>query len=380
MRICQIISVPMPPREGIGYYAWNLARFLVMKGHVMHVVTRGERGKPQYEVVDGIAVWRPRFYPCYPFHVHLHGLFTQRLVRRLEGDVDLFHLHTPLPPPIRSIRPILLTIHSMVLASIRSQCTCYVQDVPQRLQAPVSALIERRLFDLSSKVTAVSKAAARDAESLLLASAGSIQVTWNGVDTCFFSPGAKEAPTSGLLLFVGRLSPAKGLADLVQAMTQVARQHPGAKLSIAGSGSFYRNLTSLIRQSGLEWRITLLGHVGSRERLRDLYREAWVLVLPSHRESMPTVVLEAMACGTPVISTRVGSVPDVITHGVNGLLVRTHAPEELAQAICGLLDDTRSRAQLAAAARSTVSERFSWEKVGTTYLSCYQMLLNRDYR
>jgi glycosyltransferase involved in cell wall biosynthesis len=375
MRVCMVISVPLPPGEGIGYYTWNLSRFLLSQGHQVQIITRGERGKPPREVLDGIPIWRPPFYPTYPFHVHLHGLFLQRLVRRLEGEIDIFHLHTPLPPPLRTQRPVLLTVHSMMLADVRSRRTESLFDVLSKLQAPVSTRIERRLFRISGRIAAVSQAAARDMQPLLLHEGKTVEVTWNGVDTGFFSPDGNEIPESGTLLFVGRLAPGKGLADLVQAMTQVARQVPGARLLVAGDGPLHKKLGSLIAQSGLEGQIELLGHVQSRERLRTLYRESWAFVLPSHHESMPTVVLEAMACGTPVISTRVGSVPDFIVDGSNGLLVPPRAPEAMAGAISKLLGDQELCARLGAAARRTVEDRFSWQAVGAAYLRCYRALL-----
>ena len=81
MRICMVISVPLPPEEGIGHYVWNLSRFLAGKGHEVQIITRAERGKPPFEVMEGMQLWRPRFYPVYPLHIHLHRPFVQRLVR-----------------------------------------------------------------------------------------------------------------------------------------------------------------------------------------------------------------------------------------------------------------------------------------------------------
>jgi len=111
-----ITSIPFPPTEGIGYYTWNLSRFLMNHGHQVQIITRGQRGKQSYEESENIPIWRPQFFPLYPFHVHSHKLFVQKLVNQIEEDVDLFHLHTPLPPPIQTKRPVLLTIHSMMLA------------------------------------------------------------------------------------------------------------------------------------------------------------------------------------------------------------------------------------------------------------------------
>ena len=359
----------MPPTEGVGYYVWNLSHFLVEQGHQVQIITRGQRGKPFCEELGAIPIWRPRFYPLYPLHVHLHGLFVQRLVRRLEADVDVFHLHTPLPPPICSRRPVLLTVHSMMLADARAQRTGSVFGLLIKLLAPVSHQIERRLLRTSRTVTAVSKTAAEHARRCLPQD-GQVEITWNGVDSHFFLANTHNSADPTHLLFVGRLAPGKGLEDLVQALELAVSRHPEVKMSVAGGGPLRGKITSLERH------VRLLGHVDSRERLRALYQQAWGLVLPSHHESLPTVILEAMACGTPVIATRVGSVPDVVADGLSGVLVPPRAPEQLAAAICRLLDDAVLRTRLGAAARRTVEECFTWRVVGGNYLRCYQALLN----
>jgi glycosyltransferase involved in cell wall biosynthesis len=374
MHICMVISVPMPPREGLGYYTWNLSRFLVGHGHQVQIITRGQRGKPAVEMLEGIPIWRPRFYPVYPFHVHLHGLFVQQLVRQLQDEGVLFHLHTPLPPPLRTRCPVLLTIHSLMLPDVQARRMESPIDIFHWLQSPVSTQIERQLFRISDRITTVSEAVARDVQPLLDRSGKSVEVTWNGVDTAFFSPDTRKASEPDSLLFVGRLAPGKGLSDLVQAMVGIVRRHPMARLRIAGHGPLHTKLKALVGQNGLAGQVELLGHVDSRNRLRDLYRDAWALILPSHHESMPTVLLEAMACGTPVISTDVGSVSDVVANGTNGLLIPPRAPGELARATCLLLSDAGLRNRLGTAARRSVEERFSWEAVGAAYLRCYRVL------
>jgi len=106
MRIGMIMSVPFPPGEGIGFYVWHLARNLTQLGHGVQIITRGNVGPTRREVVEGIPVWWVRFWPTYPLHVHLHSLFVDKLVRQLEPEIDLFHLHSPWSNiPARSAPP-----------------------------------------------------------------------------------------------------------------------------------------------------------------------------------------------------------------------------------------------------------------------------------
>ncbi|MCE5257581.1 MAG: glycosyltransferase family 4 protein [Chloroflexi bacterium] len=370
-----VISTALPPQEGLSFYVWNLSRFLVEQGHHVQIITRGEHGKPFYEALEGIPVWRPRFLPVYPLHVYLHGLFVQRLVKRLEPEVDIFHLHTPLPPPIRSTRPIMVTVHSLMLPDARSRRIEGVYDFLTKAQAPVCALIEKRLASISQQATAVSPPVAEAVQRLLPQKQGRVEVMWNGVDTRFFLPDSRIQANPGELLYVGRLAPGKGLHDLVQAFAITAALFPDIRLSIAGSGPLYDTLVSMIDESGLATRIRLVGHMSSREALRALYQQAWGLILPSHHEGLPGVMLEAMACGTPVIATRVGGIPGVITDGVNGLLVAPRAPDQLAGAISRLRKDAALRSRLGQAARRTIEEQFSWQVIGQHYVKCYAEML-----
>jgi glycosyltransferase involved in cell wall biosynthesis len=105
-----------------------------------------------------------------------------------------------------------------------------------------------------------------------------------------------------------------------------------------------------------------------------LYQRAAVFVHPAHYEGLPTVLLEAMACGRPVVATAVSGALDVIQPGENGLLVPPRNPSEMAAAILRLLADPAMAERLGRAARHTVEERYSWEKVGSRYLQLYQQL------
>src|SRR3954464_7899683 len=146
MRICMILSAPLPPREGIGFYAWNLAKHLSRLGHQVQLITRGAARRTSREVVDGITIWRPAFVPAYPFHVHLHGLFIDRIVRELEPEVDLFHLHTPLVKWPATSLPALVTVHTPMKSDTGAIPAASLLGWLIKLQAPVSYQLEQRLF------------------------------------------------------------------------------------------------------------------------------------------------------------------------------------------------------------------------------------------
>jgi glycosyltransferase involved in cell wall biosynthesis len=165
MRIAMVLSTALPPREGLGFYAWNLADRLRGLGHQVTFITRGEKNRPQQEVIDGFTIHRPSFFPIYPFHVHLHRLFLNQLVRRLEPDIDLFHVHSPLPPVVDTRRPVMLTVHSSVWNDTKSLRAGSAHEMMMKLQAPVSYRLENQLLKSASAISVVSTEMARVLES-----------------------------------------------------------------------------------------------------------------------------------------------------------------------------------------------------------------------
>lgn len=379
MRICLIFSEPFPPEEGIGFYVWNLSRYLTQFGHQVQIVTRGGVEKTSREVVGGVTIWRPPFFPLYPFHVHVHGAFVDKLLRTLETEVDLIHLHTPLVKRPKTKLPLLVTVHTPMKADTGAVTTDNLLGWLVKLQAPVSYRLEQQLFQ-QARLTAVSSSVAAELEEYGV-NRRQVRVLGNGVDTELFTPPANGARPNGraashpYALTVARLAPRKGVADLVACAAYVVQEAPDFRFLIAGAGPMEKALQAAIARRGLEENVILLGHVADRAQLIDLYRQATLFVHPAHYEGLPTVLLEAMACGSPVVTTAVSGALDVVAHECNGLLVPPRAPEQMAEAILRLLRDPVWAGQLGAAARETVETRYAWSIVAHNYVAEYQALL-----
>jgi glycosyltransferase involved in cell wall biosynthesis len=376
VRVCMITSSPLPPREGIGWYVWNLSRFLTSSGHRVQIITRGGPDQRACEVVGGISIWRPRHLPLYPFHVHAHGRFVQRRVESLQADVDLFHLHTPLPPPLNAGIPYLLTVHTPLMAERQAIRTTSLRALLIKLQIPISIRIERQLIAGADGIGAVAQSVA-DELGAYGVDPTRIRIVGNGVDTGRFCPVEErepDTPTEPIILAAGRLDVRKGLEDLIESMALVTKAFPRARLCIAGQGPLAGRLAHKSERLGLAKSVHFLGHLDQGEMV-ELYRAATVFVHAAHYEGLPTVLLEAMACARAVVATAVSGALDVVEHGANGLLVRPRAPAILAEAICSLLADAELRAGLGAAARRTVEEGFSWTVVGQKHVGYYQDLL-----
>lgn len=171
------------------------------------------------------------------------------------------------------------------------------------------------------------------------------------------SPGGR-AGESARVLYVGRLAPEKGLRVLLEAMRILReRLSPPPQLTIVGSdffGSDYGDtLIREVRASSLDEGVRFLGHVPYGEALFAVYDTHEVLVLPSLTEGFPQVLLEAMARGVPIVATRVGGVPRLVSSGQNGILVPAGDAVALAAAIEGVLGDPSLWRRLTAGGRAT---------------------------
>jgi glycosyltransferase involved in cell wall biosynthesis len=164
------------------------------------------------------------------------------------------------------------------------------------------------------------------------------------------STGAEAEPVE--VLFVGRLSPEKGIEELVAATE-------GMNLVVAGDGPLRRLVPDA------------LGFV-PHDELGDLYDRAAVVVCPSYREGLPLCVLEAMAHGKPVVASAVGGIPELVEDGVTGYLVEPGDVTGLRTAIERLLADPALRRRLGRAARARVAERCSWERVSAATVAAYE--------
>ena len=159
------------------------------------------------------------------------------------------------------------------------------------------------------------------------------------------------------ILFMGLLTPAKGLPELVEALAILRRRFPDAQLVCAGQGDG-AFLSAHARRLGVADAVFFPGWLDGEAKEAWMARAA-VFALPSHAEGMPMSLLEAMAAGLPAVASAVCAVPEVLEDGVNGLLVSPRDPAGLARALGRVLEDPQLAARLAGAARDTVRRRFA---------------------
>jgi glycosyltransferase involved in cell wall biosynthesis len=166
---------------------------------------------------------------------------------------------------------------------------------------------------------------------------------------------------ANVVLFLGRFGPRKGIYDLLQAIEIVKQRVPDVKLRCGGDGDV-EGVRARVSARGLESNVEVLGWVAGQAKEKELERAA-VYVLPSYAEGLPMGVLEAMAAGTPVVTTNVGGIPEAVDDGVNGYVIQPGDIAALADRIVRLLDDAALRDRFGAAARQKVEAVFCTERV-----------------
>jgi glycosyltransferase involved in cell wall biosynthesis len=173
---------------------------------------------------------------------------------------------------------------------------------------------------------------------------------------------------------VAALVPHKGQRYLIEAATLVLRQVPDARFVIAGDGELRPQLERQVKEHRLEKHVILAGF---RPDVLSLHRAFDIFVMSSVTEGLGTSLLDAMACGKPIVGTTAGGIPEVVADGVTGLLVPPRDPEALARALVTLLKDRGLRVQFGAAALARVRERFSAERMVQDTLRVYQRVVQR---
>ncbi|MGF1539573.1 MAG: glycosyltransferase family 4 protein [Pleurocapsa sp.] len=221
----------------------------------------------------------------------------------------------------------------------------------------------------------------------------------NGVDANYFVPPLSSRPQNRAnvphLLFVGRISPEKGIHDLIEAFIQVTEQYPQAVLTIVGphivvakeflfdlqpepevraleafySLDYLQYLKSRV-PSHLSSQIIFVGSL-PQNQLLSYYHQADVVINPSLSEAFGMSLVEAMATGTPVIATTIGGMPEIVDDGTNGLLVGPGNPQALARATVKLISDPVKAQIMGQAGRKKVLQSYSWEQITNSLISCY---------
>jgi glycosyltransferase involved in cell wall biosynthesis len=227
----------------------------------------------------------------------------------------------------------------------------------------------QRMFQGADQVVVLGQRDYQLATALLASDPKRVTILSN----CVPDPGPRPEPGSKppLILFLGRLSARKGVPELLTALAHPAMQALEWSAVLAGDGPL-EEYAAQAAEMGLSGRVRMPGWLG-QDDVRKLCAGADILVLPSRAEGLAMAVIEGLANGIAVVTTRVGAHEEVITDGLNGLFVPVGDPDALALAIAGLIADPARKSALASRGRETFLERFDM----ADYMSRLQPVYDR---
>jgi glycosyltransferase involved in cell wall biosynthesis len=398
---------------GQGVYLWFLARELARQGHEVDVFVGPPYPDPMpfaravHELPNhlfwekwfqgGGATVLPRRDPLRVFEpLHFYELaaswlgflpepfaFSVRAFRALAARVaqgaryDLVHDVQCLGWGLLGIRalglPVVTTIHHPLTVDRRAS---FARDLtlPQAIGTmqfyPVGmqAFVARR----ADRIFTSSTVSARDLQRDFRIAPERLRMVANGVDTELFRPDPDAVRDPNEILCVGRASdPNKGVRTLVEALALL----PGtARLTLVDDDSSENPARRRAAQLGCGDRLHLVGRI-STDELLALYRRAALVVVPSRHEGFGLPAAEAMACGTPVVASSAGALPEVVRTSGGGILVEPENPQALAKGIAHLLEQPEARARLGERGRRGVEAAYSWDRVAAATAEVYRELV-----
>jgi glycosyltransferase involved in cell wall biosynthesis len=361
-----------PVRGGVSSHVYGLAKELARRKHDVKVFTKRRSRRASAETAEyrGIAVRTlspsiPINFPVIPpSGGQMREVFSK-------GDFDIVHSHHAFTPtPLLALWqahsagiPSVLTNHSIPARGYDG----VIGDILSSALYPI-----RQYLNMADHIVAVSRAAA-DFMSLLVDYVP-ISVIANGVDCELFKPLPSIDRTGKRILYVSRLVNRKGPHVLIRAFKKVLASVPDAELVIVGEGYLKPVLEMMTYDLGLSESVRFLGDVGS-EMLTQTYSSSDVFVLPSlHAESFGMVLLEAMASEVPVIASRTGGVPEVVSDGKEGILVKPGDETELSEALMRLLTNENERSEMGRAGRKKALRDYDWKVIGGKIEELYRSL------
>ena len=203
-----------------------------------------------------------------------------------------------------------------------------------------------------------------------------IQVIPNAIDLSAFTPPLhRETKGPVRLLYVGRFNTFKSVETLVAAVGRLSHMEVGEfELNLVGEGEQRPVLARRVSELGLTRRGHFVGWV-ARDCIADHYRRADIFVTATTWEGMPNTVLEAMACGLPIVGTQASGLRDLVHDDINGYLVPIKDPDALAEALARLVDNGYERRRMGRESRKLAEREFAWEYIAEQYTRVYEQVL-----
>ncbi|MCL0058166.1 glycosyltransferase family 4 protein [Dehalococcoidia bacterium] len=193
------------------------------------------------------------------------------------------------------------------------------------------------------------------------------------VDTNLFKSEKNLGELDNLVGYIGRLSEEKGVLNFARAIPEIYKERADVEFLVVGDGHLRDKLEEYLDEEKLNNKVKLLGWV-PHDELAKYLNNLKLFVLPSYTEGLPNIMLEAMACGTPVLATSVGAIPDVIKDGETGFILENNSPECIAENVIRALNHPNLE-KIARNARALIEKEFTYEKAVERYRNILEELL-----
>lgn len=374
-----------------GIFVHRLMREISKLGYDVHVLAPFAGGKTKYDL-EGVNVERFNyFYPkrfqklagrsgmidnvkegfWVKFQVISFILFNIIYSMSKFREMDIIHVQWPIPNGLGAL--FLKKLHGIPYIN-----TIHGEEI--HISKRYHMILPLRLLVRNSSKTITNSTTTRKFCLEAGLDAEKIQVIPFGVDTKFFQQFKfKKEKDTYQILSVGYLIERKGFEYLIRAIPDVLKKHKNVKLKIIGSGPLESKLKSLINDLNLGNEVEIIKNV-SDEELLNFYNYSDLFVLPSivdvqgNTEGLGVVLLEAMACGVPVIASNVGGITDIITNNDTGLLFNEKDSREIAQRIIYAFENETKMHEISEKGLNVVKTKFSLQKVAKSYIKCYRSL------
>jgi 1,4-alpha-glucan branching enzyme len=284
------------------------------------------------------------------FSIYLN-IFIHRLISKYDLDVIHFHAGAGGIFVLKKLK-----LKAIVTAHTNNYMFQYrrLGKFSKRLLSP----LEKYTYKIADRILSVSNYVKKNLIRDYKIPRFKIRVVPNGVNAGTFYPISNGSHNIKDVLYVGRIDKRKGLKFLIEAVERLITAHPSIRLTVVGKGAYAKEIKAYVQDKDVRHHIVFLGWKDSRA-LNQLYNKATVYVMPSIIEGFGMTLLEAMACGCPVIATNSGGAVDIIRHNYNGLLVSYGDAAKLAASIDCLMTDETKKNRLKQNGLATV-QNFRW--------------------
>ncbi|NCU16399.1 N-acetyl-alpha-D-glucosaminyl L-malate synthase BshA [Pallidibacillus pasinlerensis] len=367
-----------PTVGGSGVVATELGKLLAERGHEIHFISssipfRLKKLYPNifYHQVD-INQYSVFQYP--PYDIQLASKIAEVVHRE---KLHIIHAHYAIPHAICALLARQMSEHDFKIVTTLHGTDITVLGQDPSLKRAIQFGIEK-----SDAVTAVSNALVQETYELVTAKKP-INVVYNFIDERVYAErenNHKLKDNFGIennekvIIHVSNFRPVKRVQDIVNTFAKIRESMP-AKLLLVGDGPDMSKIENLVDQLQLKESVLFLG---KQDNLEELYSISDLLLLLSEKESFGLVALEAMACGTPVIGTKIGGIPEVIDHGKTGFICELGNIEQIASFAIDLLQDKRLHEKFSKESVNRVKNRFSSAQIVGQYEDIYYRLVEMD--